>query len=1206
MQGRRRYLWVAAGAVALASLSTVAVGCTDDAAITIVDDAGSDGPSNDATVDAPKDSPNDAIPTGPVALFPPGPIDLGAADCGGTALTKTVAIQNTGGKALTIGVTTSGAPFTVTPSSLTIDPGQTGSMVLTVAVPSTATAGTKITGSITVTTNDPSKPSVTVPVTVTPEGATLVFNTGSPTSADFGQAPLGTPDTPINLTLKNTGNKAATVAFGAPTNSQYSLTATPASPSAVAANGTIALVAGFTPSSPLASPAVSNLTITGALCGTSVNKISFSGQGTAGDVSGWPTQQLDFGSNPCGGAAAAPKTFTLTNTGSQDVTLTGVTVGTKGYTVSGAAVGAKVLKNGGTLVVTVTAPAIPSPSPIPGNYNDTLTITTDLTGDAPHTIPLAQGALGAILAFDTSGTTNFGAFGKVPVGSTASQSLKVTNSGNGPSIVTLGAGNPFGVTPTDFTVTASSGVPTVQNATATFSPVNTTPASAPLTIKATGLCQPLPDPLTLTGTGQNGGVAVSETSLSFSANCGTTAGAKTFTITNSGNVPMTWTAVLGRDTSSPYTFSPSTATLAAGDASTVTVTPKLIPQTPADPKPAAFKDTLTISTNVIGDTPRDVQLNETPIGAILTFDQPTNQIDFGDVPVNTSSSPLPFAVLNNGNAGSDVAVTINSSDAGVFPVQTGGGVVPSGGMLNTTATFIPGASPGNQSGSISINVPESTPLCAPIARGGLRVQGNGTLAGVKYGPAALDFNPVEEQGINCGSVGSAQDITFTNVGNQSYTITAATLGKGAASYFTVSIAPASGIVTPTGSVVVTITPKPIPQTVPSVPDTATYSDDLTITTNAAQDAPHIVPLTMSAQGVILRALPTKTWDFGSITANTSETYNISIDNDGNVGTTISATGYAAPFSFNNTFVQPENSTFLSATFTPTAAQSYVDSGTLLIAPGTVFCQPPPDLTAVTMQGKGVAGQTFSVTPLVVFPPVDCSAPANAPKNVVITNAGTTTLSYTTQFEKGTYYTTGGGSGSGTVDPGTTANIQIVPSQIVAGPTTSSGPGPYADHLYVTINGDAYSVEISQTARGAELSYSGQFSAGTFSTFQCFPDPNTGFPICGPVSYTQDGSITVHNAGNASVSFDPTVTFSNPNSDGAWTINPTPNAVNANGGDSNQTLQYSRLPPRNACFPYDLVLAASVTGPVCKPLPATQALTGCEQSGPVGGPGPSNN
>ncbi len=390
---------------------------------------------------------------------------------------------------------------------------------------------------------------------------------------------------------------------------------------------------------------------------------------------------------------------------------------------------------------------------------------------------------------------------------------------------------------------------------------------------------------------------------------------------------------------------------------------------------------------------------------------------------------------------------------------------------------------------------------------------------------------------------------------------------------------ADGNVTVGGdTITVTVTPKPIPQTVQSVPDTATYRDDLTITTNAAQDAPHIVPLTMSAQGVILRALPSKTWDFGSITANTSGTYNVSFDNDGNVGTTISSTGFAAPFSFNDTSVQAESSTFLSATFTPTAAQSYVDSGSLVIAPGTIFCQPPPDLTAITMQGKGVAGPTFTVTPLLVFPPVDCSAPANAPKNVVITNSGTTPISFTSQLEKGTYYAIGGTTGSGTVDPGTTASIQVVPSQIVASPTTSSGPGPYADHLYVTINGDAYSVEISQTARGAELSYSGSLTAGTL---------------------TEDGSISVHNAGNTSVSFAPTFTSSSSNSDGTWTVSPTPTQINANGGDSNQTLQYARTPSRNACFPYEIVLAASVTGPVCKPLPATASASGCED--PTGGP-----
>ena len=77
---------------------------------------------------------------------------------------------------------------------------------------------------------------------------------------------------------------------------------------------------------------------------------------------------------------------------------------------------AAILDVDGTLVVTVTPPAIPSPSAVPGDYGDTLTIVTDVAGDNPHQIPVTVAAQGAILSFDTSATANFGSFGTIPNG----------------------------------------------------------------------------------------------------------------------------------------------------------------------------------------------------------------------------------------------------------------------------------------------------------------------------------------------------------------------------------------------------------------------------------------------------------------------------------------------------------------------------------------------------------------------------------------------------------------------------------------------------------------------------------------------------------------------------------------------------------------------------------------------------------------------
>src|SRR5262249_40519622 len=120
----------------------------------------------------------------------------------------------------------------------------------------------------------------------------------------------------------------------------------------------------------------------------------------------------------------------------------------------------------GHLDVTVDAPAIPQLSAVPGNYADTLTIVTDIAGDAPHTLPLTESALGAILAWDTSATANFGSFGSVPAGTSLPENFKVVNTGNAPSVVTLSTTAPFGIGTPSFTVTENSS----QDDTVSFAP----------------------------------------------------------------------------------------------------------------------------------------------------------------------------------------------------------------------------------------------------------------------------------------------------------------------------------------------------------------------------------------------------------------------------------------------------------------------------------------------------------------------------------------------------------------------------------------------------------------------------------------------------------------------------------------------------------------------------------------------------------------
>src|SRR5262249_18313131 len=151
---------------------------------------------------------------------------------------------------------------------------------------------------------------------------------------------------------------------------------------------------------------------------------------------------------------------------------------------------------------------------------------------------------------------------------------------------------------------------------------------------------------------------------------------------------------------------------------------------------------------------------------------------------------------------------------------------------------------------------------------------------------SLDFSLV-----NCGTTASPQQITATNTGTQNYTITGLTLAKAGASYFTVAMVPASGVVTPGGQVVITVTPVAIPSTHSPVPGSATCSDVRTIATNANGTTPNPdIPLSMGAQGIIIsNNLASTTWSFGTVNFGASGFFNNLIKNTGNDTATVSLT-----------------------------------------------------------------------------------------------------------------------------------------------------------------------------------------------------------------------------------------------------------------------------------------------------------------------------
>ncbi len=1054
-------------------------------------DTGSGDAALDSTVDAPagdagSEGGADATLT-PTAVFSTNVVDAGAGNCGDPAgASATFSIQNTGTATLTVGTNISGTVFTAQPTTLNVAPGDTGMITINAVVAASATAGSAISGSMAITTNDPANGAATIPLSVTPTGATLAWAAASPTSANFGVQANNATATPIGLTLANTGNATAAVTLGAPTDSQFSLS--PLSGS-IAGGATLPLTAGFHPTTTTLSSATSSLAVSGVVCGTSLTSLAFSGQGGVGVVNGWPTGTVDFNGNACGGAAPATQTFTLTNSGGVAAHITAVTPGGyAGYT-SSATVGSVIPANG-NLVVTLGAPAIPSSSAVPGNYDAQFTYTTDIAGDTPHQVAVTEHAVGAILAFDTTATPGFGNFGGVPANTAANQAFAVVNSGNAVASVSLtavpptGSTTPFSAAPSGpFNVSGGAS----QSDTASFSPLTfgTFSAALHMTVAANGtnLCQPLPSDLPLTGTGQAGGISLSTQSMDFTVNCGATAATQQIVITNSGNTSMTWTGKLPNGTGADtlYQFSPTTDTVGAGLTSTITVAPLPMPQSPLNTNPSSFAENITITTDIPNDTPHPVALSEVPLGDILSV-TPTS-LPFGPNPISTNTAPQPFTVVNAANPGSATAsVTLVASDPTDFPLSATTTTAAAGGQsAPINVQFDAPATPGAYTSNI--NVTTGDVLCAPLPSSpAIVATGTATQAGPSYTSTALDF-----QLVNCGATAPSQQITAGNTGTQSYTITGLTLAKAAASFFTVAMVPASGVVTPGGTVVITVTALPMPATHTPVPDTATFSDVLTIATNANVTSPSNpntdVSLSMGAQGVIItNNLASTTWAFGTVNFGSTGFYNNLIKNAGNdiAQVTLTNLNYPAIFGLQGAPVSIVNgSTTLTGTFTPASGSgTWADQGTLTVAPnaGAVFCEPLPSswqTPTINLSGTASNNPAVSISPsTVTFPSANCGGTVPGGQSVTVTNNGSSPVPFTailgsTGTATGTYYHIT--SAASPVPGSGTSSITVAPTvNIAAGAGAAVGTSQYNDELVVTVGSTQYDVPISMTVNGVVL------------------------------------------------------------------------------------------------------------------------------------------
>jgi hypothetical protein len=451
-----------------------------------------------------------AAPTGQLQASSTS-VSFGNVNTGSNA-TQQITLTNTGTAAVQISsVVASGSGYTVSgiTTPVTLNPSSQAALSVVFA----PTSAGSVTGSITITSNATGSP-----LTIALSGVGVQPGLSiSPATYDFGSIVDGQTKSQ-NFTLTNTGSASLTV-------SQLSVSGTGYSVSGLTTPTTIAAGQSATFSAVFAPTTAGSLTGSVTVSSNAPNSpatISLTGTGVAASVTlSSSPNNLSFGSVNAG--TSTSKSVTLSNGGNVNVTISQISVSAKDITTSG-----------------VTTPLTLTPG-----QSQTLNVTFDPsaaeTVSGNITVTSSQGASTVVSVSGTgvqaaiSVTPSSASFGSVTVGSANSQTIQLSNTGNGVLTITQASVTGSGFSDSGLSLPLSINPGQSSTFNAQFQPSAAGSASGSITIVSNAVGSPSVVALSGTGVAATETLSFSTSSISFgSVNTGASS-TQTETITNTGN-----------------------------------------------------------------------------------------------------------------------------------------------------------------------------------------------------------------------------------------------------------------------------------------------------------------------------------------------------------------------------------------------------------------------------------------------------------------------------------------------------------------------------------------------------------------------------------------------------------------------------------------------------------------------------------------------
>jgi len=581
--------------------------------------------------------------------------------------TQAVTLKNSGSSDVNIsqlGVSGSGFSVSGVAVPVTLPAGQSIALQATFAP---ATAGT-VNGSVTIT-SDATTPAAAVALSGTGVSASYTMSF-APASLSFGNINVGGSASQA-LQLSNTGNSSVTISQVAAAGAGISVSGF-SSAVTLAPSQSIPLTVSFAPSA--AGSVSGSVTVTNSVGVNAVAAVT--GTAVQGALSVSPTS-ASFGSVITG--KSSTQAIQLKNTGTASITVSQASATGAGFSVSGLSF-PLTLAAGQTSSLNVQyAPT--SAGSVIGSVS--------VASNAPHSpASVALSGSGVAATYSMSLAPASVSFGNVNIGSTATQVVQLTNTGNTSCTISQLAATGTGISVSGIASGATLAPAQAVPLTVTYTPsAGSVSGSISVTNNLGGSASD-----TVTGAGVQGSLSVTPGSASFGSVVTGNTNTQTIQLSNSGSATLTVSQATV--TGSGFSLNGLSLPMNLAPGQTATFNAQYAPTAAG-----SVTGAISIVSNA-PNSPATVGLSGTGVASTNTLSVNPGNLSFGSVNDGSTASQS-FNVTNSGNA--NVAISgVTVSGAGYSILSGSGAVTLSPNQSAAVSIQFAPTTSGTLSGSVSI------------------------------------------------------------------------------------------------------------------------------------------------------------------------------------------------------------------------------------------------------------------------------------------------------------------------------------------------------------------------------------------------------------------------------------------------------------------------------------------------------------------------